>query len=52
MEIITAEKALIKLYKYCAYPERCQQEVREKLFSMGLRKEEVERIIVRLIIQT
>jgi regulatory protein len=49
MEIITAEKALIKLYKYCAYQERCQQEVREKIFSMGLRKEEVESIIVRLI---
>jgi regulatory protein len=49
MEIITVEKALIKAYKYCAYQERCQQEVREKLYSMKLATDEVENIIVKLI---
>ena len=49
MEIITVEKALLKAYKYCAYQERCQQEVREKLYTMGLSSEEIENIIVRLI---
>ena len=49
MEIITPFQALAKAYKYCAYQERCQQEVREKLYSFQLQEDEVENIIVKLI---
>ena len=41
--------ALIKAQKYCAYQERSQQEVRDKLYSYGLWKKDVENIIAELI---
>ncbi|WP_207426244.1 regulatory protein RecX [Pedobacter sp. SYSU D00535] len=41
--------ALAKLEAYCAYQERSQQEVRDKLFGYGLRSAEVEELIVELI---
>lgn len=41
--------ALVKLQSWCAYQERSQQEVRDKLYSMGLWAEAVENIIARLI---
>lgn len=34
---------------FCAYRERSQQEVRDKLYSMGLHHDEVERTIASLI---
>lgn len=40
---------LIKAQKYCAYQERCQQEVRNKLYEWGLWKDAVEEIISELI---
>jgi regulatory protein len=45
----TPEQAFMKLKHYCAYQERCHQEVKEKLYSFGLRKTEVEQLISRLI---
>ena len=42
-------KALAKAQKYCAYQERSQQEVRDKLYSYGLHRKEVEAIIAELI---
>ncbi len=44
----TPQEALLKAASYCAYQERTQQEVRDKLFSYGLEPEEVEDLIVRL----
>lgn len=41
--------ALQKIQSYCAYQERCHAEVREKLYSYGLYKKDVEQIIVTLI---
>jgi len=41
--------ALQKIQAYCAYQERCHAEVREKLYSYGLYKKDVEQIIVSLI---
>src|SRR5690606_31629925 len=38
-----------KAESYCAYQERAQQEVRNKLYEWGLHQEEVENIIVQLI---
>jgi regulatory protein len=46
---ITPAQAWIKAQKYCAYQERCHQEVRNKLYELGLRPDEVENIIVLLI---
>lgn len=42
-------KAKKKIASYCAYQERCQQEVRTKLYSYGLFRDEVEEIIAWLI---
>ncbi len=42
---LTIEKAR----KYCAYEERCQQQVRDKLYDWELHQKEVEQIIAQLI---
>ncbi|MBX9732913.1 MAG: RecX family transcriptional regulator [Chitinophagaceae bacterium] len=39
----------MKLKHYCAYQERCHQEVKEKAYSFGLRKTDVEQLISKLI---
>lgn len=41
--------ALQKAEAYCAYQERCQQEVRDKLYDLGLYSDEVESAIAELI---
>lgn len=46
---LSPEQALQKLRHYCSYQERCHQEVREKLYSLGLRKADVETAISSLI---
>jgi len=46
---LTKEQALQKLRHYCAYQERCHAEVKEKLYSFGLRKQMVEESIAQLI---
>jgi regulatory protein len=38
-----------KIRHYCGYSERCHYEVREKLFSFGLFKKDVEILLSRLI---
>ena len=45
----TPHQAKLKIESYCAYQERAQQEVRDKLYEMGLYEEDVENIIVNLI---
>jgi regulatory protein len=42
------EKALQKLKHYCGYQERSPAEVRQKLYSLGLFKKDVEAVISRL----
>jgi len=46
---LTKEQALQKLRHYCAYQERCHSEVKEKLYSFGLWKDEVEDALSTLI---
>src|SRR5689334_25253039 len=41
--------ALAKIYRYCAYQERSHQEVRNKLFELGLYQSEVDELLSRLI---
>ncbi len=42
--------AKLKAADFCAYQERSQQEVRDKLYTYGLHEEEVEEVITELII--
>lgn len=46
---LSLEQALQKARHYCAYQERCHSEVKEKLYSFGLRKNDVEQALSRLI---
>jgi regulatory protein len=46
---LTKEQALQKLRHYCGYQERCHSEVRDKLYSLGVRKAEHDEIISSLI---
>lgn len=48
---LTPQQALLKLAAYCAYQERCHEEVREKLSELGVYGEEAEFIIYELIQQ-
>jgi regulatory protein len=47
--VYTPQQALAKIQDWCAYQERCQQEVRDKLYAFGLRSTDVETIIAQLI---
>ena len=49
MQSFTPKQSVPKIKQYCAYQERCHKEVREKLYSFGLNKMEVEEIISILI---
>ena len=46
---LTPLQAKNKAESYCAYQERAQQEVRNKLYEWGLHQEDVENIIAQLI---
>lgn len=46
---LTKEQALQKAKHYCGYQERCHSEVKEKLYSMGLYKQQAEECIATLI---
>ena len=46
---LTPKQGLAKAEHFCAYQERCQQEVRDKLYSWGLYSGDVEEIIADLI---
>jgi regulatory protein len=46
---LTPDGAFTKLKHYCAYQERSHAEVKEKLYSYGLRKTDVEILLSRLI---
>lgn len=48
-KITDPQLALVKAQSYCAYQERCQQEVRNKLYEWGLWTDAVDVIIANLI---
>jgi len=48
-KIYTPKQAKLKAESYCAYQERSQQEVRDKLYGWGLHHDEVEDVISELI---
>jgi len=43
------DEALQKAKLYCAYQERCHSEVKEKLYSFGMNKKEVDELLSELI---
>jgi regulatory protein len=43
------EQAIQRIKQFCAYQERAQQEVRDKLYEFGMTTDEVEEIIANLI---
>ncbi|HEY8690534.1 MAG TPA: regulatory protein RecX [Chitinophagaceae bacterium] len=51
MEIqkFTPNQALPKIKQYCAYQERCHAEVKEKLYSFGLYKKDVEQLMAQMV---
>lgn len=40
-----------KITAYCVYQERCQKEVRDKLYSYGLSSEDVEKLLTAMILE-
>ncbi len=48
-EVYTVSEAIAKMQKFCAYQERCMQDVRSKLFELGIRNSEAEFVIAELI---
>lgn len=46
---LTKEQALQKARHYCGYQERSHSEVKEKLYSLGLHKQQVEESLSTLI---
>lgn len=46
---VTKEQAFQKAKHYCAYQERSHSEARDKLYSLGLWKKDVEELLSRLI---
>jgi len=49
LQKFTPNQALPKIKQYCAYQERCHAEVKEKLYSFGLYKNDAEKLIAQLI---
>ena len=45
----TPSEARKKLERYCAYQDRCHQEVRRKLYDLGLYGEDADHVMAQLI---
>lgn len=46
---LSLEQALQKARHYCAWQERCHSEAKEKLYGFGLKRQDVEEALSRLI---
>ena len=46
---LSIDQARLKIQSYCAYQERSHKEVRDKLYSFGLFKDEVDELCTELI---
>lgn len=47
---LSPSEAKVKIAAYCAYQERCQKEVRNKLYGYGLHPNEVENLLTTMIL--
>ena len=50
MKALTAEQIRLKIEHYCAYQERSHQEVKKKLFLLGLNASQADELISSLIL--
>lgn len=48
-KVYTSAQVFVKIASFCAYQERTHQEVRLKLYEYGIKTDEVEAFIVKLI---
>ncbi len=48
-KFLSQDEALLKMQQYCAYQERCQDEVRSKLIELGVYGDALESVIADLI---
>ncbi|MCB0606200.1 MAG: RecX family transcriptional regulator [Lewinellaceae bacterium] len=46
---LTPEEALLKLQRFCAYQDRCHQDVRSKLIELGVYGDTLESVLAELI---
>ena len=46
---LSPEQAYEKIKHYCAYQERCHKETQEKLYSFGIRLQQADLLLARLI---
>jgi regulatory protein len=46
---LTKEQVLQKLRFYCRYQQRCQSEVKEKLFELGVNKKDHDELLTELV---
>jgi regulatory protein len=46
---LTTSEAKQRIYRFCAYQERSHKEVKNKLYELGLNRDEVEALITDLI---
>ena len=46
---LSVQEAAVKIKAYCAYQERCHDEVRQKLYGYGLYSREVDQLLADLI---
>ena len=46
---LSKEQALPQIKQYCIYRERCHSEVKEKLYSYGLYKNDVEQLMAQMV---
>ncbi len=46
---ISREEALLRMQRYCAYQDRCHQEVRRKLLDLGIYGDDLEEIMAQLV---
>ncbi len=51
MKKLTPQQARERIQRYCAYQERSHEEVRSKLFQLGLSSADAEEIIAALIVE-
>lgn len=46
---LSKEQALVQIKQFCVYRERCHSEVKDKLYSLGLYKKDVELLMAQLV---